>query len=236
MEGFIYKFKIISESSQNIIVGTIYRPPNNRFHEFDNGLKTILTALDKWDKPCYIMGDLKINLLKYDCCNFENHFFNQLSSSGYMPPITPPMRINKFTATLIDNVFTNNLSRTEHSSGILINDTSDHLPITEYNILDQHGTMTESNHYSTRKISAKSLVQSFSCKLQGFDWRSVLSKNDLTESYTVFLEEFFGLYDRYFPIKNYKLSGSKRSNNQWISKGLNKSSKRKEALYKKFSV
>ena len=98
-----------------------------------------------------------------------------------------------------------------------------------YNILDQHGTMTESNHYSTRKISTKSL-EAFPCKLQSFDWRSVLWKNDPRE----FLEKFFGLYDRYFSIKNYKLSSSKRSNSQWIFKGLKKASKRKETLYKKF--
>jgi len=149
--------EIINEKSKNIIAGTIYQPPNNRFNEFDNDLKTILTKLDKWDKPCYIMGDFNFNLLKYDCCNFAKHFFHQLSSSGYMPLITNPTRIAKSTATLIDNIFTNNLSRTKHSSGILINDISDHLPIftiTEYNIVDQHGTMTESNHYSTRKISA----------------------------------------------------------------------------------
>ena len=41
-------------------------------------------------------------------------------------------------------------------------------------------------------------------------------------------------HDRYFPIKNYKSSCSKRSNNQWIFTGLKKSSKRKETLYKKF--
>ena len=28
------------------------------------------------------MGDFNINLLKYDCCNVANQFFNQLSSSG----------------------------------------------------------------------------------------------------------------------------------------------------------
>ena len=77
-------FEIINERSKNIIVGTMYRPPNNRFNEFDNDLKAILTKLDKWDKPCYIMGDFNINLLKYDCCNFANHFLNQLSSSGYI--------------------------------------------------------------------------------------------------------------------------------------------------------
>ena len=99
--------------------------------------------------------------------------------------------------------------------------------------MDQHGTITESNHYSTRKISTKSL-EPFSRELQSFDWRSVLSKNDPTELYTVFLEEFFGLYDRFFPIKNHKLNSSMRSNNQWITRGLKKSLKRKDALYKKF--
>ena len=44
--------EIIKERSKDIIVGTIYRPPN-RLNEFDNDLKTILTKLDKWDKPCY---------------------------------------------------------------------------------------------------------------------------------------------------------------------------------------
>ena len=90
------------------------------------------------------MGDFNINLLKYYCCNFSNHFFNKLSSVGYMPLITKPTRITKCTAKLIDNIFANNLSRTEHSSGILLHDISDHFPtftITEYNILDQHGTM-----------------------------------------------------------------------------------------------
>ena len=40
-----------------------------------------------------------------------------------------PTRITKSTATLIDNLFTNNLSKTEHLNGILFNDISDHLPI-----------------------------------------------------------------------------------------------------------
>ena len=45
--------KIIKERSKDIIVGTIYRPPNNKLNEFDKDLKTILTKLDKWDKLCY---------------------------------------------------------------------------------------------------------------------------------------------------------------------------------------
>ena len=91
--------EIINKKSRNIIAGTMHRLPNTKFNEFDNDLKTILTKLNKWDKPCYIMGDFSINLLKYDCCNFANHFFNQLSSSGYIPLITKPTRITKSTVT-----------------------------------------------------------------------------------------------------------------------------------------
>ena len=75
------------------------------------------------------MGDFNIDLLKNEYCNYSNNVFNQLSSSGYMPLITKPTRITKSTATLIDNIFTNNSNETGHQSGILLNDMSDHLPI-----------------------------------------------------------------------------------------------------------
>ena len=162
------------------------------------------------------MGDFNINLLKYDCCNFANQCCNQMSSSGYTPLITKPTRITKFTATLIDNIFTNNLSRTEYLNGILFNDLSDHLPIFTITNHDtqNHSTMTKPGDCSTRQISSKSL-ESFSRKLQCCDWQSVLSKNDPTVSYTTFFKEFFELYENFFPIKNFKSKNSKRSNSQW---------------------
>ena len=40
------------------------------------------------------LGEFNINLLKYNCCNFADHFFD-LSSSGYVPLITKPNRITK---------------------------------------------------------------------------------------------------------------------------------------------
>ena len=75
------------------------------------------------------MGDFNIDLLKYNYCNFSTEFFNQFSSSGYTSLIFKPTRITKSTATLIDNIFTNNLSKTEHLNDILLNDISDHFPI-----------------------------------------------------------------------------------------------------------
>ena len=224
--------EIINEKSKNIIIGTIYRPPNNRFNKFENNLKTILTKLDKCNKPCYIMGDFNIDLLKYNYCNFSTEFFNQFSSSGYTPLITKPTRITKSTATLIDNIFTNNLSKMEHLNGILLNDISDHFPIftiTEHEL--QNSRKTPKIDDCTTRIITKKSLEAFCYEIEKCDWQSTLSKNDPTESYTAFFKDFFELYDKFFPMKKYK---SKRSNNLWISKGLKKSSKTKEVLYRKF--
>ena len=181
--------EIINGKFKNIIIGTIYRPPNNRFNKFENDLKTILTKLDKCNKPCYIMGDFNIDLLKYNYCNFSTEFFNQFSSSGYTPLISKPTRITKSTATLIDNIFTNNLSKTEHLNGILLNDISDHFPIftiTEHE-LQKCPKTSMAEDYTTRIITEKSL-EAFCCKIKNCDWQSTLSKNDPTESYTAFFQ------------------------------------------------
>ena len=49
-------------------------------------------------------------------------------SNSLYPTITRPTRITTHSATLIDNIFTNVWDRKVHS-GLVINDTSDHLPV-----------------------------------------------------------------------------------------------------------
>ena len=227
--------EILNEKSKNIIVGVIYRPPDNIFNDFESDLKIVLSRLDKRNKPCYIMGDFNIDLLKYYQCNFSNLFFNQFSSSGYIPLITRPTRITKSTATLIDNIFTNNLSHTEHLSGIMVNDISDHLPIFTITKHEMHinTVSSESGSYVTRIIDKKSL-DSFSSCLKTCDWLTTLSKNDPAESFKAFLAEFSDHYNKHFPVKMTKRIGTRRYNNLWITKGLRKSSKTKEFLYNKF--
>ena len=48
-EGIIesLSIEIITATRKNIIVGTIYRPPNGKFDIFENNLSKILTKIDK---------------------------------------------------------------------------------------------------------------------------------------------------------------------------------------------
>ena len=82
------------------------------------------------NKICYLLGDYNINILNYSSHVHTAQFVDMMSSSGFMPLITRPTRVTATSATLIDNIFTNNLMDISHSlQGLFITDVSDHFPI-----------------------------------------------------------------------------------------------------------
>ena len=54
-------------------------------------------------------------------------FISDMNSAGLHPLISLPTRITPHSATLIDNIFTSDIS-TNVSSGVLFSSISDHLP------------------------------------------------------------------------------------------------------------
>jgi exonuclease III len=124
-EGIIESLfiEIISATSKNIIVGTIYRPPSDNFEIFENKFNEILTKVDKTNKITYLTGDFNIDLLKSDVCEYSNRFCEQLFTSSFFPLINRPTRITQHTATLIDNIFSNDLDQLESSiNGLIFSD------------------------------------------------------------------------------------------------------------------
>ena len=74
------------------------------------------------------MGDFNIDLIKYESSDHVNRFLYQMYSSHFYPLINRPTRITANSATLIDNIFINNI-HLDCVRGILISDLSDHLPV-----------------------------------------------------------------------------------------------------------
>jgi endonuclease/exonuclease/phosphatase family metal-dependent hydrolase len=93
-------------------------------------MNQILGKIDKENKLCYLMGDFNIDLLKSESCDYSIRFLEQLYTSSYIPLVLRPTRITQHTATLIDNIFTNEIEAIESSTnGLIFCDISDHLPI-----------------------------------------------------------------------------------------------------------
>src|SRR6218665_2887309 len=214
--------KLPQKTSSDIILGSIYRPPGNSISEFISDFHPILHYLTKTNKRIFIAGDFNINILKLDEHHPTGNFLNIMASFKFIPAILRPTRITEFTATLIDNIYTN--SNQTMDSCILIEDI-DHLPII---LFIEHD-------YSTCKLHAKSSkrnfseqnIKSFIASLQSIDW-SVIEKIVSTDgpgiAYSAFINLYKSAYDSAFPVVTAKFVGKSNGPKQpWMSPALFKS-------------
>ncbi|XP_065682311.1 uncharacterized protein LOC136095526 [Hydra vulgaris] len=73
----------------------------------------------------------------------------------------------------------------------------------------------------------------FKLELSTVNWNFVFLETCANNSYNLFLDKFFNLYDKHFPNKIIRIK-TKGLLNPWFTKSLLKSSKRKQKLYIRF--
>ena len=86
-------------------------------------------AVDRFSatgKPICLLGDVNINILRAQTCNYAQQFLDCLQSYALLPTIDKPTRVCNNSATLIDNIFTNKFSEYFTSENI-DSDITDHL-------------------------------------------------------------------------------------------------------------
>ena len=118
-------FVEVNGTGGSFIVGVIYRPPDSNMARFQSSLETVLNKVK--DKRSYLMGDFNLDLIKSDHHSATGKFLSDMNSMGFHPLISIPTRITPTSATLIDNIFTNDFCR-PISSGLVFTSISDHLP------------------------------------------------------------------------------------------------------------
>lgn len=203
----------------NVIVGTVYRPPNQNLDSFLNEFKKILSIITKHSKQCHIMGDFNLDLLHYDQHGFTQEFIDSLFSHMFIPLINRPTRLTSHSATLIDNIFTNCFSQ-NGVNGIVLNDISDHLPVfaisSAKTLACEKGIKSYKRDYSEINIT----------KFQSYHTLTgVLSWWDRTPINYMIL-----LLQNIIDI----LKTASLLNTPWITKGLLTSVRTKHKLYKKY--
>lgn len=119
--------ELLGEGRQNILCGVVYRHPHGNLDNFQEYINSTLDMIQRQNKLCIIMGDLNLDLLKYETHNATDEFINTLGTSFFQPHILQPTRITDHTATLIDNIFFNSMDYFT-LSGNLVYDVTDHLP------------------------------------------------------------------------------------------------------------
>ena len=122
--------------------------------------------VSKERRPCYLMGDFNVNLLKQDRHPPTKHFLDTLLGHGFYPLINKPTRITTESVTLIDNILTN-VHDLQTKSGIWTVDISDHLPV--FTILPNYSAKTTIKKKVTKRTFSQINLEKFKSSLQDYD-------------------------------------------------------------------
>ena len=109
--------EILNKKCKNVILNTIYRPPNGDIETCENCFKNLFAKNDTVNKHIVLVGVFNLNVLDF------------MFRYDMIPTISKAMRVTTNTATAIKNIITNVIIETNFKTGILKNCISDHFAI-----------------------------------------------------------------------------------------------------------
>ena len=192
--------EICCPRSKNIIVGIVYRPPDQCINEFIKSNEALMLKISRENKICYLMGDYNLNLMNYNTHQFTNEFLDSMFSSMFVPLITRPTRITSNTATLIDNIFSNNLDN--HAfSGLFLTDISDHFPVVT--IISEQAKCHNKKPYFFVRDRSRSNMDKFNDVLRNVAWSNIPAIM-IRDMRTVYFWTNLQIYTIFFPTEKNK--------------------------------
>ena len=221
--------ELIQENAKNILLTVIYKPPNENADEFNHDLEVYLSLLSREDKISYCAGDFNFDLFKTGKHQATEDFYNNMLSHNHVPLIYKATRVTSTSATLIDNIFTNDPRI--NLTGIIIDDISDHFPI----FATTNKTIKNVTKIKVRyRKMDENAINNFINVLKDHSWESVMSQTNVNNSYDTFEKIILDEYESCFPLKDKTITKYNNNIKPWITAGIIISTRTKSKLYKKY--
>ena len=164
---------------------------------FNEKINCIMDVIKRENKSCYMMGDYTINIMNYETHSLTGEFVDVMSSIAFMPLITRPTRVTATSATLIDNIFTNNLKNfRDYFQDILATDISDHYPVFYINRVNK---LSEVEMFVENRIYNDKNKQAFFSVLQNIDWSELYNSSETQSSFDLLHNQLLALHNKHFP-------------------------------------
>ena len=215
---------------KNVIIGVIYRKPNSNLRYFNEKISHFLDQMQQENNLVYLLGDYNINLINSDTHDLTAEFTDILYSNEFLPLISRPTRITPDSATLIDNIFTNNHDDMNNSlNGLLVTDISDHFPIFHVN---RSLSVEEIDSSFVTRVFNERNKQAYLDAISETDWSEICNVHDTQKSFDLFHSKLITFYNKYFPEVRINKKYSNRK--PWLSEALRSSIRNKNKLYHKY--
>ena len=237
-EGLFIK---IWNGSKNIVVGNIYRPPNNlneNFTSFFDEFSVLLSEISESNCESIITGDFNINLLKIHSKAIPLNFMNLVRSAGFIPKINYPTRFNDTTnsATLIDNALCKlSLEYSATTSGIMTN-----------KILDHQGYFVTLDFLNNKKQPAKNVTTTIRPDNFTELIKREIAEKDLiglvqgSQDPNISYDQLIGVVSdaisKFTEVKTTRFNRRKHKKSPWITFGIIRSIRFKDRLYKRLKL
>ena len=112
--------------------------------------------------------------------------------------INKPTRVTKYSATIIDNIITNDIIDTSFFHGLLLTDISDHFPTF---LVNKHICNKEINiSVRQRVININNMIK-FREILNQHSFEKILNSHDTKEATSLFHKDITTIYNNCFPTK-----------------------------------
>ena len=86
--------ELVNKRLKNVIIACTYRHLHNKnINEFTTYMTKCINKLNKEKKEVYVTGDFNLDLLKYETNSLIHEFYDMMTSSGFLPLILQPTRI-----------------------------------------------------------------------------------------------------------------------------------------------
>ena len=214
-------------TNKKINILGIYRPPDGNVHTFTDLIDNVINHNSLTMTETIITGDFNICLLNENHSMITSNFINMMRANFFRPIITRPTRFKENTATVIDHIWVNSVTKID--GHIFYCNITDHCPI----FCRLNVPFIEKNDRIRIKFRDMSQTnrQKYDEMLRNINWNHHLSSITDTNRQTLNLIELLeNCYNLCFPIMT-KLIGIKRLQKPWITKGLLKSIQTKHKLY-----
>ena len=219
---------------RKIVIGNIYRPRHNSRDNLAKILSEFSATLIEYNTRghnTYMCGDYNVDLLKINSVQFNENYFDSIISSGYVPTITLPTRLSD-NSSLIDNVFTSNLSNAL-SAYILNVHISDHQPVILFTDDDLPHKKLK---YITIKTNSEEAKKHFCSSFKSKNIMDLLDGNiydtDPNENYEVLERTLKEVHTECFPERIVRFNDKKHKKTPWITTGILNSINRRNKLYR----
>lgn len=207
-----------------ICVVLCYRSPSGDYDVFLDCLNRLLFKIVNVKCQIILGGDFNINF-RNDSRQLRC-LFNVMSTFNLVHCVYLPTRVQAFSETTIDNVFTNNIKNIS-KVGIMDTVISDHRMMLV--ALPSSGVFRSKEYISFRCFSDENILR-LTNMLNGVSWESLFQFNDMNCAFDYFYVLFMECFNECFPVLR-RCTNKTNCSKKWVTCEVKRSSDNLRCLY-----